>query len=379
MDAENSSMPAYREQFRKHKHFQLTGLRAKDIATCTLLLLACILSLAVLAPWPARAQGYAIGADVSFLAKCEQDGVVFKENGQPKDVLAILREHHYNWVRLRIFHDPAAAPDKLPNDLNYTLALARRAKAMGFRILLDLHYSDSWADPGKQPMPAAWSTLNHKQLVKHVFTYTRDTIAAFAQQGLMPDMVQVGNEITYGMLWPDGKLPDNWDNFADLLKAGIRGVKAGTRSGPRPRIMIHIERSGDYNAAVSFFDNLIAHHVSFDIIGLSYYPYWHGDLPTMRSNLRKLALRYRRPIIVVETAYNWTPGRAAGKSQDFPETPDGQLAFLRAVDAAVRAIPLGLGQGVFWWEPAAEGGLRDRSFFDNDGNVLPVIAAFDVP
>ena len=371
-------MPAYREDFRKRQHLGLTGLRARTIAIRSLPLLVCVLSLAVLAPRPALAQNYAIGADVSFLAKCEQDGVVFKENGQPKDVLAILREHHYNWVRLRIFHDPAAAPDKLPNDLNYTLALARRAKAIGFRILLDLHYSDSWADPGKQPMPTAWANLNHKQLVKQVFAYTRDTIAAFAQQGLMPDMVQVGNEITNGMLWPDGKLPDHWDQFADLLKAGIRGVKAGSRSGPRPRIMIQIERSGDFDAAVSFFDNLITRHVQFAVIGLSYYPYWHGDLPTMQSNLRKLALRYRRPIIVVETAYNWTPGRA-GKSQDFPETPQGQLAFLRAVDAAVRAIPLGLGQGVFWWEPAAEGGLRGRSFFDNDGNVLPVIAAFDTP
>ncbi len=324
-------------------------------------------------------QTYAIGADVSFLAKCEHDGVIFKENGQPKDVLAMLREHHYNWVRLRIFHDPAAAPDRLPNDLNYTLALARRAKALGFHLLLDFHYSDSWADPGKQLTPAAWSGLKHKQLVKQVFAYTRDTIAAFAQQGVMPDMVQVGNEVTNGMLWPDGKLPDNWDNFADLLKAGIRGVDAGSGAAPRPRIMIHIERSGDYDAAVWFFDNLIAHHVGFDVIGLSYYPFWHGSMTALRGNLHDLALRYRRPIIVVETAYNWTPGTSKGKSAEFPESPEGQLQFLRAVDAAVRAIPNGLGQGVFWWEPAAEGGLRGRSFFDFDGNVLPVITAFDAP
>ena len=198
----------------------------------------------------AKAQGYANGADVSFLAKCEQDGVVFKENGKPVDVLVLLREHHYNWVRLRIFHDPAAAPDKLPNDLPYTLALARRAKGLGFHILLDLHYSDSWADPGKQTTPAAWSKLKHKQLVEQVFAYTRDTIAAFAAQGLMPDMVQVGNEVTDGMLWPDGKLPDNWDNFADLLKAGIAGVNAGRGAAPKPRIMVHIERSGNYDSAV---------------------------------------------------------------------------------------------------------------------------------
>ena len=179
---------------------------------------------------PAQAQSYAIGADVSFLAKCERDGMVFKEDGQPKDVLVMLREHQYNWVRLRLFHDPAAAADKLPNDLDYTLTLAKRAKALGFHLLLDLHYSDSWADPGTQPTPEAWKKLKHKQLVEQVFTYTRDTISTFAREGVMPDMVQVGNEITNGMLWPDGKLPDNWDNFADLLKAFAAWMPAAARS-----------------------------------------------------------------------------------------------------------------------------------------------------
>ena len=154
---------------------------------------------------------------------------------------------------------------------------------MGFHVLLDLHYSDTWADPGKQFTPAAWSGMNHKQLVDQVFVYTRDVIAAFARKGLMPDMVQVGNEITNGMLWPDGKLPGNWDNFADLVNAGIRGVEAGRGRAPRPQIMIHIERSGDLDAAVQFFDNLIARHVHFDVMGLSYYPRWHGDIATMRG------------------------------------------------------------------------------------------------
>jgi arabinogalactan endo-1,4-beta-galactosidase len=336
-----------------------------------------IVALALCAFRPAHAQDYAVGADVSFLAKCEQDGVVFKENGTPVDVLALLKEHHYNWVRLRIFHDPSAATIHLPNDLNYTLGLAKRAKALGFHILLDFHYSDSWADPGQQPMPAAWKTLTHKQLVKQVYLYTRDTIRSFGSQGVMPDMVQVGNEVTHGMLWPDGKLPANWDQFADLLKSGIRGVKAGHGTAARPRIMIHIERSGDYDAAVSFLDNAAAHRIQFDVLGLSYYPRWHGGIGQMRENLRKLALRYHYPIIVVEAAYDWTPADFAGKTAEFPESPEGQLAFLRAVDAAVRAVPNSLGLGVFWWEPAAEGGLRDRGFFDKDGNVLPVVTAFD--
>ncbi|NYF81324.1 glycoside hydrolase family 53 protein [Granulicella arctica] len=325
---------------------------------------------------PVHAQQYATGADVSFLAKCEQDGIVFKEGGEPKDVLAMLREHHYNWVRLRVFHDPSASAEKLPNDLNYTLALAKRAKAMGFHVLLDLHYSDTWTDPGSQFTPAAWSKLKHKQLVVEVFNYTRDTIAAFASAGVMPEMVQVGNEITNGMLWPDGKLP-NWANFADLLKAGVNGVEAGRGAQPKPRIMIHIDRAPDYALSIWFFDTLIAHHVPFDIIGLSFYPFSQGDLARMRGNLHDLALRYQHPIIVVETAYHWMPSDFVGKKADFPESPEGQKAFLQAVDAAVRAVPKGLGQGVFYWEPAAEGAIAGRSFFDSKGNVQPVISAFD--
>ena len=323
-------------------------------------------------------QQYAVGADVSFLAYAEQQGIVFTENGQPKDVLTILREHHYNWVRLRLFVNPAASDDKLPNDLSYTIALAKRAKAQGFRFLLDLHYSDTWADPGKQFTPAAWTTLKHKQLTTQVFSYTRDTITAFAKAGVMPNMVQVGNEITHGMLWPDGKLPDNWENFADLLKAGISGAKAGSGSLPRPRIMIHIERSGDYDAAVFFFDNLLAHHVPFDVMGLSYYPLWHGDSRTLRGNLHALALRYHHPIIVVETAYNWTPGDFVGKKTEFAESPEGQKQFLATVDAAVRAIPGGLGQGVFWWEPAVPPGpIAGRALFDDKHNALPALDVFD--
>jgi arabinogalactan endo-1,4-beta-galactosidase len=338
-------------------------------------ILACCFAVGTLQQLPA--QSYAIGADVSFLARCEQDGLIFKEDGRPRDLLVMLREHRYNWVRLRVFHDPSMSADRLPNDLAYTLALAKRAKALGLHLLLDLHYSDTWADPGRQTTPAAWSHLKHKQLALQVSRYTRDVIAAFAQAGLMPEMVQVGNEITQGMLWPDGKLPDNWDNLADLLKAGISGVEAGRGSFPKPRIMIHIERSGDYDAAVWFFDSLIAHHVPFDVMGLSYYPFWHGSLAKFRNNLHDLALRYGHPIVVVETAYNWTPGSLAGKKSDFPESPEGQRDFLMAVDSAVRAIPNGLGEGVFWWEPAAEGDLRARSFFDEDGNVLPVLSAFD--
>jgi arabinogalactan endo-1,4-beta-galactosidase len=286
----------------------------------------------------------------------------------------ILKNHGYNWVRLRLF----VHPTDLPNDLSYTIALAQRARQLGFHFLLDLHYSDTWADPGKQFLPVAWQGLNHKQLTQRIFEYSRDTITAFREAGVMPDMVQTGNEITNGMDWPEGKLPDNWENFADLLRAAGKGVLAGCGHLPRPAIMIHIERSGEPVAAVAFFDKLSSYHVPFDVIGLSYYPRWHGSITALKQTLHDLAFRFQKPIIVVEAAYNWTPGDFIGKKAEFAESPEGQKEFLQAVAAAVRATPSGLGRGVFWWEPAVAGGpLGGRALFDDQHNALPAISVFD--
>src|SRR5689334_16302291 len=164
------------------------------------------------------ADEYAVGADISFLRDTEQKGAVFKDGGQPKPGLQILKDHGYNWVRLRLFH----TPDHLPNNLEYTIAQARAAKKLGFKFLLDIHYSDTWADPQKQFIPRAWDGLSHDQLVEAVYAYTRDVVSALRAADVTPDMVQIGNEVIGGMLWPDGRLPKSWSNFADLLKAGIR-------------------------------------------------------------------------------------------------------------------------------------------------------------
>ena len=155
---------------------------------------------------PACADDYAIGADLSFLKQAEDRGTVFKDHGKAKPGLQIFKDHGYNWVRLRLFHSPKS----LPNNLEYTIALARAAREQGFRFLLDFHYSDTWADPGKQFTPAAWKSMPHEDLVRAVFEYTGDTIVAFRVAGVPPDMVQVGNEVINGMLWPDGKLPARW-------------------------------------------------------------------------------------------------------------------------------------------------------------------------
>jgi arabinogalactan endo-1,4-beta-galactosidase len=320
-----------------------------------------------------RAAEYAVGADLSFLKQAEDHGKAFKDSGIAKPALAIFKDHGYNWIRLRLFHTPT----DLPNNLEYTVALAKDAKKLGYHFLLDFHYSDTWADPGKQFVPRAWQGMSHSQLVKAVFEYTKQTICAFAAAGALPDMVQIGNEVINGMLWPDGRLPDNWDNFADLVKAGVEGVEAGKGDAPRPQIMIHIDRGGDKTRTRYFFDKLNSYHVNYDVIGQSYYPWWQGSLNDLRENMVFMALAYKKDIIVVEAAYNWTPTEYTKRPGPFPETPEGQKEFLEEINRIVQETPDGRGKGVFWWEPAVSGRLGSRGFFDETGSALPVITTFD--
>jgi arabinogalactan endo-1,4-beta-galactosidase len=179
------------------------------------------------------------------------------------------------------------------------------------------------------------------------------------------------------MLWPDGKLPENWDNFAELVKAGINGVDAGRGNLNRPLIMIHIDRGGDIAGTKYFFDRLMSYKIRFDVIGQSYYPWWQGSLNDLRANLEFMAAAYNKDIYVVETAYNWKPGNYIKHPGPFPETPQGQRDFLDALNRVVMATPNGHGKGIFWWEPAVGGQLAARGFFDANGNVLPAINVFD--
>lgn len=339
-----------------------------------------LLLFGVLGLWAAtgaRAADYAVGADLSGLKQAEDRGFVFKDNNEAKPGLQIFKDHGYNWIRLRLFHTPTMA-----QNLQYTIALAQSAKKLGYKFLLDYHYSDTWADPGKQFIPKAWEGMPHTQMVEALFNYTRDTTAAFREAGVLPDMVQIGNEITNGMLWPDAKLPANWDNFADFVKAGIAGVESGKANLPRPRIMIHIDKGGDKVATKDFFDKLNTYKVNYDVIGQSYYPWWHGSLNDLRENLIFMANTYDKDIMVVEAAYNWAPAEYRTSPAPYPESPEGQREFLEEVNRAVMAAPNGRGVGIFYWEPAVaprsgRGAVGGRGFFGPDGNALPVMTVFD--
>lgn len=320
-----------------------------------------------------KAQEYAIGADLSFLKNAEDRGFSFRENDSIKPGLQIFRDHGYNWIRLRLFHTPT----QLPNNLEYTIALAKKAREMGFKFLLDFHYSDTWADPGKQYTPKAWENFSHQELVKAVYEYSMATIKTMRDAHVLPDMVQIGNEVINGMLWPDGKLPDNWKNFADLVQAGISGVMEACDPLYVPKIMIHIDQGGNMVNTKYFFDKLLSFGIRFDYIGQSYYPWWHGTLLDLKNNMYFMAKEYKKPIILVEVAYCASPTEYKNKPAPFPETPEGQKQFLDEVNNIVLNTPDNLGVGVFWWEPATMGGRSTRDFFDEKGNVLPVITVFD--
>ncbi len=323
-----------------------------------------------------RAAEFAFGADLSFLKQTEDRGAIFKDGTNALPGLQIFKNHGYNWIRLRVFVEPVQ--HNLPNDLAYTLALAKDAKALGYKFLLDFHYSNTWADPAHQLTPTNWFDLSHKKRTQAVFDYTRDTIAAFRDAGVLPDMVQVGNEITTGMLWPDGRLPEHWENVADYLRAGIKGVKAGAGTNACPRIMIHTDTGGSIAKTKYFFDNLKRYHIPFDVIGLSYYPWWHGSIEDLRENLAFTATTYGKDVVVVETAYHWRPSNETrDRAEPFPETPEGQRDFLDEVTRTVMQTPDNRGKGVFWWEPAVRGGLGSRGFFDDSGTALPVMTVFD--
>ncbi len=320
---------------------------------------------------------YAIGADLSFLMEAEENGTVFKDGGVAKPGLDIFKDHGYDWIRLRLFHTPT----QLPNDLEYTIKLAQEAKKRGMKFLLDYHYADSWADPGKQPLPAAWQGITYEELEDSVFEYTKRTIIAFRNAGVMPEMVQIGNEIRNGMMWPAGKLPENWDVFAGLIKAGINGVDAGRGQEMRPLIMIHYDNGADTKGNREFYERIESYGIQYDIIGLSYYPWWHGNLLELRENLLSLLNHFRQDIILVEAAYNWRPAEYINNQNraPFPETPDGQKEFLESIHELMINIPDVRMKGIFWWEPAVNEGMqiRSRGIFDDDGNALPVINVFD--
>jgi arabinogalactan endo-1,4-beta-galactosidase len=361
-----------------------------------LVLKSVIVSLVLLAGLVSRAFGdeFLAGADFSHLAFFEDRGTLYKDGGQTMDGLAILKSNGVNCVRLRIFTSSAAQaqadPYNYTNNLAYDLPLAVRVKNAGLQFLLDFHYSDTWADPSHQSVPLAWTNMTLSQLEVQMRAYNSNCIAAFIGVGAAPDYVQIGNEITQGMLWPVGYVSGNsntaWSNLGNLMKAAVNGIKdaAGTNM---PKIMIHIDRGGDWTNTEWFFDNVLNQQVPFDIIGESYYPFYHGPLSNLQNCLTNAAKRYNKPVMIAETAFPWT---GTNNIYGIPGTTNGQVQYVVALAQIVKGIPGGKGAGIFWWGTEYQqlsgynlAGFDQRSFFSSGfgaplptGNVLPVANAF---
>lgn len=337
----------------------------------------------------------AIGHDLSFAIQEAAIGNTFSDRGRTALPEQILVDHGANFVRLRIWVDPPGGYSNLAS----VLQMAQRAHAAGMRILLDFHYSDFWADPGKQNPPAAWLGQDLPTLAQTVRTYTRDVLTALHAQGTPADMVQIGNEIRNGMLWPlgfaDAFSGQGWDSLAVLLRAGAAG--AADAPGRTPRIVIHYDNGGDNTGSRAFFDRLVASGAPFDVIGLSYYPFFHGTITQLRTNINDLATRYNKDLMIVETQYGWTlqNGDFLGNFlwQDsqlmpgYPATPGGQVGFVSDLVSALAAVPGGHGAGVFYWQPEwipgvgwtpGDGTPNDNlTMFDFTGQALPSVQFVD--
>jgi len=291
---------------------------------------------------PKKVTDKIIGADISFLPQLESRGMKFSDKGVPGDAIDIMKAHGFNYIRLRIFVDPAQpkgySPGKGFCDLEHTKQMAKRIKAAGMKFLLDFHYSDYWADPQQQNKPAAWVGQDFVALKKSLYNYTVDVMQQLKAQGTAPDMVQVGNEINHGMVWPDGAI-NNLDSLAQLIYQGVKGVK---EVNPNTIIMLHIALGGQNAEARFFLDNMKARNVPFDVIGLSYYPKWHGTPADLKYNMADLSKRYPQQVMVAEYS---------------------QLK--REVNDIAFNVPNGKAVGSFIWEPISTW----EGVFDKDGKA----------
>ena len=363
------------------------------------------LALALLMSATASAQTHYVGGDISLLTKYETQKAQYKDNNGKTitDLLSFLKEQGWNTIRVRLMVDPSKVSDDatghnrmVVQDLDYVKALGARIKSAGLRFMLDFHYSDTWADPGKQWTPDAWRSLNDTQLQTQVYEYTRDCLQQLAEAGATPDLIQTGNEISYGMLWGTQAVVGgnqvnrcftsspqaNWDRFFALLrKAG----QACREVCPKAKIILHSERAPKPNVLTDYFDRMKNAGIDYDVIGLSYYPYHHGNLGVLETAIKALENKnYGKDIQVVEAGYyhKWQPNDVTfDYSATYPISHEGQRKFTADLIAMLKNHPQV--NGLSWWyaEANAKGckgdlssGWYNAGLFDNEtGRALPAL------
>lgn len=349
------------------------------------------------------------GADVSIMPELERNGTKFYDNGIEQDGLTILKNHGVNWIRVRIWNNPyVVGPEGVGGgntDEAKAIEMAKRAKALGMKVLVDFHYSDFWVDPGQQKKPDAWKNDSGDKLVDDVYAYTAKVMQDFNAQGVTPDMVQVGNELNNGMLWPEAQFtednPNGYKFLAKLLNAGLQAVHDNDKDN-KVKTMIHLA-GVDVNLYHTFFDNLIVKNKvnDFDIIGMSFYPFWHGTMDDLKNTMNDVSAKYNKDVIAVETAFGYTLEDADFEKNNFgtneekvggyKATVQGQATGLRDVMATVASVNDNRGLGIFYWAPdwvinekvgwksnGGGNGWDNLTLFDTKGNALESMDTFNL-
>ena len=312
---------------------------------------------------------FAKGADISWLPQMEATGYKFyNDSGQEEDCFKILKDHGINSIRLRTFVNPSDNKASGHCSKDETVAMAVRAQKWGMKVMIDFHYSDSWADPGQQRKPKAWEGHDFPTLLNDLYNYTFDVMTALKTAGISPEWVQVGNEIPGGMIYPEGS-SSNWPQLAQLINKAYEAVKAVS---PESKVILHVDQGNNSSRFRWWFDAAKTNGAKYDVIGLSYYPYWLEGKPDyslsiddLGANLNDMASRYGKEVMVVEVG---------GEDIKVQNTYD----MLVAVQKKVKEVPDGKGLGVFYWEPE---GARSWSHYalsawSDDGRPTKALDAF---
>lgn len=360
-------------------------------------------------------QKFIKGMDLSTLLEMEKCGAKYYDNGTKTDLLTIMKNYDVDTIRIRLWNDPWSETGESygagENDLKTSLAIAKRVTAAGFGVLLNFHYSDFWTDPGKQIKPKAWRKLSVEELEQAVYEYTLKTMKLFLEDGVNLTMVQVGNELSNGLLWPEGRVP-HYEQIAKFVNAGIRAVRKADETIP---VMIHLDNGGNNALYREWFDHFMEYGETFELIGLSYYPFWHGTLDMLNDNMNDIAKRYGKDLIVAEVsmghtmkdyqAYEKLSGDerkgyatkpALVEKIEYPMTEQGQCDFMEDFLNRISRIADGRGKGFFYWEPAwipvcssgwatpaslaymndpgpCGNEWANQALFDYEGNALPAL------
>jgi arabinogalactan endo-1,4-beta-galactosidase len=310
---------------------------------------------------------FAKGGDVGWLPQMEATGYKFYDaDGIQKDCLQLLKDRGMNTIRLRVWVNPSNDKASGHCSKEETVAMAVRAQKMGMRIMINFHYSDSWADPGKQNKPLEWKNHTFSELLNDVYFHTEDVLNALKKAGVTPEWVQVGNEIPGGMLWPEGST-DNFNQLAQLLNKGYDATKAVDKN---IKVIVHLDEGNNSKKFRWFFDNAKANNVKYDVIGLSYYPFWiktdyKENIADLANNLNDMASRYDKEVMVVEVG-------------GIDTLEQNTYDMLVAVIKAVKAVPNNKGLGVIYWEPqgAKSWSHYELSAWRSDGKPSMALDAF---